>query len=106
MDSTVENELIIIRLMAVIVIGISALVFLLLQFMTASYGRYSSWNSSLLDAHFLSVITMDGKLAWFLQELPALTIPIYCILFTSCDTLNSTTNKILIGMLLCHYAQR
>ena len=92
-----KNELIVIRLMAVIMIANAAIVFISLQVTKSPYGRYASsnWGPSI-----------NGRAAWFVQELPAFAVPVFLLLFTDGATLSGSANKILLAMFLTHYFQR
>ncbi|KAI9556417.1 hypothetical protein GHT06_016205 [Daphnia sinensis] len=63
----------------------------------APYGRYSSSRFGLL---------LPGKLAWMIQESPALLVPIVLLWTTSASCWESTANKILFAAFIIHYVQR
>lgn len=69
---------------------------LLLSGITAPYGRYarSGWGLSL-----------NGKLAWFVQEIPSFAVPVLFML-TSAPGLKKIPNIFLFSMFLVHYFQR
>ena len=69
---------------------------LLVSGITAPYGRYSrdGWG-----------LQINGKLAWFLQEIPSLAIPVI-LLFSSAPGLKKWSNCILLSLFIVHYFQR
>ncbi|XP_064603174.1 LOW QUALITY PROTEIN: 3-oxo-5-alpha-steroid 4-dehydrogenase 1-like [Liolophura sinensis] len=71
--------------------------FVLLQYFPSPYGRHgsSAWG-------FL----VNGKFAWFTQELPAFAIPVLLVVFADCPQLGASSNRILLGLFLLHYFQR
>ena len=63
----------------------------------APYGKFA-------DSRHLTALKVNAKLAWILQEIPALILPsIFC--WEARDALN-VTQKILLGMFIIHYLQR
>ncbi|XP_051872486.1 3-oxo-5-alpha-steroid 4-dehydrogenase 1 [Pristis pectinata] len=68
---------------------------LALRFVEIPYGRYSSSKYRFL---------INGKVAWFVQEIPSLAIPLY--LFFSADKPLQPPNMLMLGMFICHYSQR
>uniref|UniRef100_H2YSM1 3-oxo-5-alpha-steroid 4-dehydrogenase n=1 Tax=Ciona savignyi TaxID=51511 RepID=H2YSM1_CIOSA len=86
-----------IDLMAGILIGISPIIHLILvSGINAPYGRYTSsaWG-----------VQINGKLAWFMQELPSFVIPVYIYLTSDTASL-STPARTLLGLFLLHYFNR
>lgn len=79
---------------------LSVIVFLLLQFVTAPYGRHTGLS-------FLFGPGVNGRLAWILQEIPSLVLPVI-IYFTSANhhMTSHIVNKILLGMFCLHYFNR
>lgn len=72
--------------------------FVMLQFTTAPYGRYSrsGWGA-----------LVPARLAWFLQELPSFVVPLFIILGRYGDFHKTDIhNKALIGCFLAHYFHR
>lgn len=83
--------------MAYIMLSISLIVFTLLCFMEAPYGRYSSssWGS-----------LINVRLAWCTQEVPALVIPLLYISSAESPQMSNKANQILMGLFCIHYFQR
>ncbi|XP_072461492.1 3-oxo-5-alpha-steroid 4-dehydrogenase 1 isoform X2 [Notamacropus eugenii] len=50
--------------------------------------------------------TMPGKLAWFVQELPCLLVPLYVTTCTPAQRLSHWPNRILLAIFITHYLQR
>ncbi|ESO87652.1 hypothetical protein LOTGIDRAFT_194080 [Lottia gigantea] len=75
----------------------SVFVVFMLTFVSAPYGRYSrgGWG-----------FTINAKVAWFIQEVPSILIPIGIMLYTDCPKLQYTPNRILISLFSLHYIQR
>lgn len=72
--------------------------FILLSGITAPYGRYSrgGWG-----------ININGKAAWFIQELPSFLIPVtFLILDQHASRYNAMPNMFLFMLFLIHYFQR
>lgn len=72
--------------------------FVMLQFTTAPYGRYSrsGWGTM-----------VPAKLAWFLQELPSFIVPLLIVLGRYEDFHRTDIHdKALIGCFLAHYFHR
>nr|XP_039252157.1 3-oxo-5-alpha-steroid 4-dehydrogenase 1-like [Styela clava] len=91
-----KNELRLLDLMAGILIGVSPIIHLIIvKKVNVPYGRFSSSSWGFL---------INVRVAWFLQEIPALTIPLYT-LFTS-PTDITPASLILIGLFIFHYAHR
>jgi len=68
----------------------------------ASYGRYSSDS-------YLSKVAVPARIAWFLQELPSLIIPIiaiWTVFFNHSPISFGSNNIIILGMFIGHYANR
>lgn len=83
--------------MAYVMVLMGLLSFLFLLFINVPYGRYASSKFG---------FPVSVKLAWFLQELPSLLVPLYVVVFTAADRNSYLSNQVLIGMFLCHYIQR
>ncbi|XP_041104394.1 3-oxo-5-alpha-steroid 4-dehydrogenase 1 isoform X2 [Polyodon spathula] len=83
--------------MAYVMVLMGLLSFLFSLFVNVPYGRYASSKFG---------FPVSVKLAWFLQELPSLLVPIHVVVFTAADRSSYLTNQVLIGMFLCHYIQR
>ena len=76
-------------------IAVGVITFLALQFLDAPYGRYYSeqWGPSL-----------HGKLAWFLMELPSLTIPLVTFVYNYSSV--PTEINVLFLCFIAHYFNR
>ena len=68
--------------------------------LTAPYGRYV--HTSLARG----TITLDSRFAWFIQELPALMIPLLIVMYGDCPKFSSLQNKIFLSFYLIHYVHR
>lgn len=67
------------------------------------YGRHT--NSKL--SWVLCNCFISGRTGWFLQELPALVVPLFLLLNVGGDQVKGfTPNMVLLGMFLLHYVQR
>lgn len=65
------------------------------------YGRYNKTRINLFD------IYINAKFAWCIQEIPAVILPLYCLLNVGGAQVGEfNPNIILIGMFLMHYLQR
>lgn len=62
-----------------------------------SYGRHMGLSPP--------VRTVPARLAWFLQEMPALLIPLLLIMLTE-NKPSSTGKYLLLGTFFMHYVQR
>nr|BBE00816.1 3-oxo-5-alpha-steroid 4-dehydrogenase 1 [Clarias magur] len=68
-----------------------------LLFLDVPYGRYTSRKYG---------VQVHVKVAWFIQELPALFLPLSLILWASPAKISNLPNQVLLGMYFCHYFQR
>ena len=83
---------------AMIAVGI-LLVSLSLARVTVPYGRHT-WKGGLL-------LPLPAKLGWFVQEAPALCVPLFLITNVGGRYLGKiNANTILLGMFLLHYVHR
>ncbi|XP_060067583.1 3-oxo-5-alpha-steroid 4-dehydrogenase 1-like [Ylistrum balloti] len=75
----------------------AVVVLIALQFVSAPYGRYTrqGWG-----------LQINGKLAWFLQEIPSMLVPLYLLVVTDCPRISYTPNKIILSCFLIHYFHR
>ena len=67
-----------------------------------SYGRYSHQLPS-------GCGSVNARLAWFIQELPCVSIPVLLLVATENDQIKRfevTPNTVLLAMYLLHYVQR
>lgn len=78
------------------VIGWSLLIFISLQFTKAGYGRYSDGTA----------FSLDDRVGWFIQEFPALLVPVALFFYQDCQQSFSMTTLILILMYSLHYCNR
>ncbi|XP_077999172.1 3-oxo-5-alpha-steroid 4-dehydrogenase 1-like isoform X2 [Glandiceps talaboti] len=92
-----QAEIDLLYYLALIMAGTAIIVCVLLQFLKSPYGRYgsSSWGFGI-----------HPKVAWFLQELPSFAVPVTLIMYSTSNNVQSTTNRLLLGMFLLHYFQR
>jgi len=65
----------------------------------ADYGRYSNTGSA-------SGFFLPARVAWFLQEAPALVIPVAFICLGQCKLLSHKENAVAIILYLVHYIHR
>ncbi|XP_072017903.1 3-oxo-5-alpha-steroid 4-dehydrogenase 1-like isoform X2 [Amphiura filiformis] len=63
----------------------------------AAYGRYVNTKFGML---------LNGNFAWFVQELPAFAVPVWCVFYTDAVQLSNVANNVLVGMMILHYFQR
>ncbi|MBN3290332.1 S5A1 dehydrogenase, partial [Polypterus senegalus] len=78
-----------------IVMGVTA--FVVLLFVNVPYGRHTSSTFG---------FPIRARVAWFIQELPALLVPLWLLLFSSPGRIAYLPNQVLIAMYLCHYVHR
>lgn len=79
-----------------LLVPLSVLLFLWLRTWGSPYGRYVSPQSFCL---------VPARLAWALQELPSLLVPLWCAAADG-GRLHRWPNRILLAMFVGHYAQR
>ena len=72
-------------------------VLIVLQLVSAPYGRYSrdGWGPKI-----------GNRLAWFVQEIPALLMPFIMLFVTDAHMFVHTPNRILFACFCIHYFQR
>ncbi|XP_076441883.1 3-oxo-5-alpha-steroid 4-dehydrogenase 1-like [Babylonia areolata] len=68
-----------------------------LKFAYAPYGRYSRRGWGCL---------IPGRVAWLVQELPSVVVPILVLLLTPCPRASHWRNQVAVGLFLLHYFQR
>lgn len=97
LSRTKEMDVSVLNFISYMLLFWGVIVLVSLQFVSAPYGRYSraGWG-----------VQLNGKLAWFLQEIPSLLVPGVIVLYTDCPKLSEIPNKILLGCFLLHYFQR
>ncbi|XP_074801176.1 3-oxo-5-alpha-steroid 4-dehydrogenase 1 isoform X2 [Natator depressus] len=78
-------------------VGIGAFSALLLCFLRMPYGRYSTGRFG---------YPVPARLAWTLQELPSLLVPLGLSLFSGAARLSEWPNRILLALFIVHYAHR
>lgn len=95
--------------MAVVMIVTGFFVAICLQKWQAMYGRYAGTNRS-----WWMGPPVPARLAWFVQECPAVLVPLSLLLVLRVLDVNSrwvfplgfNTNTLLMGLFLLHYSQR
>ncbi|MBN3299933.1 S5A1 dehydrogenase, partial [Amia calva] len=91
------NEQSILENMSYVMLLMGGVTFLILLFENVPYGRYASKRYG---------FPVNVKFAWFVQEMPALVVPLLLLLTTSAARASYLPNRLLIAMYLCHYLQR
>ena len=84
----------------------SILVFVMLHFKNAPYGRYSGneWGKSWA---WIWQGSIKANAAWFLQELPSFIIPVILAVDQNrTSQLTNITNAVLLCMFCAHYFHR
>ncbi len=71
--------------------------FVTLLFEHVPYGRYASSRYG---------FPVNVKLSWFVQELPALMVPLSLVLWSPCAKIIHLPNQLLLLMFVLHYLQR
>ncbi|XP_056154774.1 3-oxo-5-alpha-steroid 4-dehydrogenase 1 [Lampris incognitus] len=92
--TTEEHESHVLDCMAYLMFLMAACVFLIENM---PYGRYASSRYG---------FSVNVKLAWFIQELPAFLVPLCLVVWTSCAKTSQLPNQLLMAMYFCHYSQR
>lgn len=92
-----QQELNLLRNFAIGMFGLGACTLPSLCFLTAPYGRYTREGFG---------YTINGKLMWFIQEMPSFFIPIIMLFEDDADQIHNLPNRILLGLFLLHYTQR
>lgn len=93
----VRDEAAVMELLCYVLVVWGLAVALSLQFVSAPYGRYSREGFG---------IRIPVKLAWFLQELPSLLVPLYLINFSVNPMIGQWRNQVALALFLLHYVQR
>ena len=97
-DRPIEPQFIQLLCFAMFLVGI--IVFLILLFVPAVYGRYTGPNS-------LFGFGVNAKVAWFLQESPSFLVPIsLCLLNHEKGREINFVQSTLAGLFILHYWQR
>lgn len=94
--SSEEEELYMLDRMAYLMFLMAACTFITLLFENVPYGRYATSKYG---------FPVNARFAWFVQELPALLLPLCLLLWTSSKT-SLLPNQLLIAMYFLHYVQR
>ncbi|XP_052769043.1 3-oxo-5-alpha-steroid 4-dehydrogenase 1-like isoform X2 [Mya arenaria] len=92
-----DKDIIVLNIVSYIYFGTAVLVFLLLYSgITAPYGRYARGGWGLF---------VNGKIAWFVQEIPSFLVPVAFIVLGA-PKLTQMPNVLLFTMFTIHYFQR
>ena len=98
-----ENEVEILHWCAIIMALVGAIVYVILLYIPATYGRYSSTKNMFL---FHGI---PARVAWFFQELPSFLVPVILICLVKFGILNGSYSMWQLLVLSCfvfHYFQR
>lgn len=95
--SSEAEELYILEFCAYFMLFMTLVTFVTLLFENVPYGRYASSRYG---------FPVNVKLAWFVQELPAILVPVCLVFFTSASRTSYLPNQLLLCMYFCHYIQR
>lgn len=102
-DLFIKNEKESLHLLAILMITIGFIVFIILMYQPATYGRYSNTGR-------IYSVAVPPKTAWFLQELPSFLIPTLLMTFSLCGYekfgVYSTSQLIVLSCFTLHYFQR
>uniref|UniRef100_A0A8C7XJR6 3-oxo-5-alpha-steroid 4-dehydrogenase C-terminal domain-containing protein n=1 Tax=Oryzias sinensis TaxID=183150 RepID=A0A8C7XJR6_9TELE len=95
--SSEEGELYLLDCMAYLMLFMAVCTLVSLRFENVPYGRYASSKYG---------FPVNVKLAWCVQELPSLLIPLYLTVSATSVKTSVLPNQLLIAMFVCHYIQR
>lgn len=95
--SSEEEELYLLDCMAYLMLFMAVCTLVSLRFENVPYGRYASSKYG---------FPVNVKLAWCVQELPSLLIPLYLTVSATSVKTSVLPNQLLIAMFVCHYIQR
>ncbi|KAJ3608921.1 hypothetical protein NHX12_023449 [Muraenolepis orangiensis] len=95
--SSEQQERFCLDCMGFLLVVIAGVTFVALLFENVPYGRYASSRFG---------FPVPGKVAWFVQELPALLVPLALVLGTPAARTARLPNLLLVAMYFCHYVQR
>ncbi|XP_008329457.1 3-oxo-5-alpha-steroid 4-dehydrogenase 1 [Cynoglossus semilaevis] len=95
--SSEKQELYTLDLLAYTTVFFAVCTFFTTLFENIPYGRYASSRYG---------FPVSVKFAWFVQELPAILVPVCLLFWTRCSKASLLPNQILIAMYMCHYVQR
>ena len=92
-----ENERWFLDIMAYFLMALAVGVLIFLCVFEAPYGRYTNadWG-----------FPVNAKLAWCLQETPAVVVPLIFIMCVESPQIHHKVNKILLSLYFVHYCQR
>ncbi|XP_006635937.2 3-oxo-5-alpha-steroid 4-dehydrogenase 1 [Lepisosteus oculatus] len=91
------EEYCLLECMSYLMIFMAAVTFLVLLFENVPYGRYATSKYG---------FPVNARFAWFVQELPALVVPVLLLLTASSARASYLPNQLLLAMYLLHYFQR
>ncbi|XP_069814250.1 3-oxo-5-alpha-steroid 4-dehydrogenase 1 isoform X3 [Dendropsophus ebraccatus] len=92
--AVLEDELRLLEVLSYIMVLMGVITFILLRFIQVPYGRYSSSTFGPL---------VPVRLAWFVQELPSLAVPVY---YLTVHREVAAPSRALLVAFICHYVQR
>lgn len=95
--SSEEEEVYTLDCMAYFMAFVAACTFVTLLFENVPYGRYATGKYG---------FPVNANFAWFVQEMPALFVPLCLVVWTSSVKTSLLPNQLLIAMYFCHYVQR
>lgn len=95
--SSEEEEVYALDCMAYSMLLMAACTFVTLLFENVPYGRYATSKYG---------FPVNSRFAWFVQEMPALFVPLCLVAWSSCGKTSLLPNQLLIAMYFCHYVQR
>jgi len=95
--SSEEEELHVLDCLAYLMMFMAVCTFFTLLFENVPYGRYATSRYG---------FPVNVKFAWFIQELPAFSVPMCLLLWTTPAKTSQMPNQILIAMYFCHYIHR
>ena len=97
-----QNEIKVLNLLAILMFICGFIVYVILLYQPATYGRYSSTGK------FYS-IAVPAKAAWFLQEVPAFLVSTFFVIYSSFGDANVRYTPLQLGVLsfyIGHYFLR
>lgn len=103
LDAYLDKEVNILHSCAAIMMLVGVIVYVILLYIPATYGRYSSTKNYFL---FWGI---PARLAWFLQELPSFLVSSVLVLLVKFGGLPdeyTTPQLIVLGCYIFHYFQR
>ena len=97
LQSVLYSEHIQVHVISITIAVLAICVLVILQFVKAPYGRYACHGWGLM---------IPCKLAWFVQELPSVVVPLVVLSSFECPRWAEWKNKIAFSLFLLHYFQR